>query len=449
MGKRVHIIGIGGTGMSAIALMLMARGYQVSGSDLNPSAYLDAVVDAGAHAYLGHDTQVVTNAELVLRSSAVKDDDAELQAAKAAGIPVFNRAQFLPQLIGEQPCLAVAGSHGKTTTTAMLIHLLQAAGQDPSYVLGARLKSSETNAAQGSGRYFVIEADEYDNMFLGLTPLVSIITNIQHDHPDCFPTPQDYEAAFLKFASQTTGLVLLCGDDEGNKQLLPKLADQAHRNLTYGFEPNNDYVVQNPRVEAGLAYFTLGFKGNRLGEYNLAMPGMHNILNAAAALAVMHQLDFSAEPNALANFQGTERRFDRVYQAGGLSIFNDYGHHPTQIQASIQAARALYPQAKLWAVWEPHTYSRTRALENEFVTALRAADEVLVSKIYAAREADDGTTPVGITYRLPNAHYFEAFGDLAHYLGPRIGDNDVVLVLSAGKGPELSQMIIAQHQGVN
>lgn len=447
MHKRVHITGIGGTGMSAIALILLARGYQVSGSDTQASAYLHAVESAGAQVVVGHAPHLAKAAEVLLRSSAIKDTDPEVQAALEAGVPVLKRSQFLPELLGNQACLAVAGSHGKTTTTAMLIHLLQQANEDPSYILGARLISSTSNAGLGSGQYIVVEADEYDRMFLGLNPLISVVTNVQHDHPDCFPTIREYQEAFVQFLERSTRAVLLCGDDAGVQAILDQVRKQKHDSFTFGFHESCDYHLLR-LVQVGLqTQFELEFKGNPLGVFSLPLPGNHNALNAAAALAVLHQLDIPFPSNALQEFKGTERRFELSHQLDGVLIYDDYGHHPTQIAATLEAARALHPEARIWAVWEPHTYSRTKALQEDFIQALQAADTVLITKIYAAREADDGSTPAAIAYGLNQALYFESFRDLARYVGSHTTGNDVLVVLSAGKGPQLSQLIAEELEG--
>ncbi len=446
--KRVHLIGIGGTGMSAIAVVLLEKGYQVSGSDLNASPYFQMVSKRGAQVVIGHDPQLALRADLVVRSSAVKDDDPEVAAARAAGIPVIKRDAFLPELTRGKETIAVSGSHGKTTTTAMLICLLDALAYDPSFIVGAEIKELATNARWDVGRHFVIEADEYDRMFLGLTPGISIVTNIEHDHPDCFPTPQDYQDAFKDFVNRTApnGKTILCGDDPGVRSLLKTDLRADIELLTYGFTEACDYRIEDYIWDGSASHFSLlRYKSHGqaqvLGEFALQLPGKHNVANAAAALAVVHAMGGSAKDcaPALAGFAGTERRFDVVFDGAGEVLINDYGHHPTQVRATLSAARELYPTKKLWAVWEPHTFTRTESLQKEFAGALELADAVIITKIYAARELDDGFTPQVIVDALPSgkASYLPDFGEIVNMLMRQLTGDDVVVFLSAGKGPEI------------
>jgi UDP-N-acetylmuramate--alanine ligase len=442
----IHFIGIGGTGMSAIALLLMERGFTISGSDVNDSPYFRAVTDHGAATALGHHPEMAIQAGMVVRSSAIKDDDPEVIAAREAHITVVKRADILEIVTLGKQTLAVAGSHGKTTTTALVITLLRSLNLDPSFILGAEIKSLATNAHHGKGTYFVIEADEYDNMFLGLEPKYSIITNLEHDHPDCFPSWANYLDAFGAFLAKTQpdGKALLCFDDPGVIQLMSRFSIQLDKVITYGFNLNCDYQLTQAVWKDTHTHFSLSFQGELLGSFELGLPGKHNVLNAAAGLALAHQLglDLSQLTNALKDFKGTERRFDIVHDKNGIVIINDYGHHPTQIKATIQAARDLYPSKQLWAVWEPHTYSRTAALAADFVRELRTADQVLITRIYAAREEDTGLTPQTIADVLPNAQYLPEFGQIVQEILSGMQGDDVVLVLSAGKGPQLATELI-------
>ncbi|MEL7645461.1 MAG: UDP-N-acetylmuramate--L-alanine ligase [Anaerolineaceae bacterium] len=447
--KRVHLIGIGGTGMSAIAVVLLEKGYQVSGSDLIASPYFQMVSKRGARVVLGHDAQLALQADLIVRSSAVKDDDPEVAAALAAGKPVIKREAFLSELTWGKETIAVAGSHGKTTTTAMLICLLDALTYDPSFIVGAEIKELGTNARWDVGRYFVIEADEYDRMFLGLTPKLSVVTNIEHDHPDCFPTPQDYQDAFRDFINRAApgGKSILCGDDPGVRSLLQADLRTDIELLTYGFKEDCDYRIEDYIWDGGASHFTLRRyqshqQAQALGTFTLRLPGKHNVSNAAAALAVVDAIGGSAADcaPALAAFAGTERRFDIVLENAGEVLINDYGHHPTQVRATLSAARDLFPTKKLWAVWEPHTFTRTESLQNEFAQALELADAVIITKIYAARELDDGFTPQTIVDALPagKARYIPDFAEIVDALTRELTGNDVIIFLSAGKGPQIS-----------
>lgn len=452
--KHIHFIGIGGTGLSAIARILLQQGYDVSGSDSFASNYFAEITRDGAKTVLGHDSNNILDADLVVRSSAIKDDNPEVKAAIAQGIPVMKRSEFLPILLQGLDTIAIAGSHGKTTTTSMVLYILNERGADPSFISGANVKQVGTNARAGKSKLFVIEADEYDNMFLGLDPLISVITNIEHDHPDCFPTPEEYLNAFVQFISRLrpNGTALVCIDDPGNCDLL-KLENVKALNIkTYAIEKNADYQAVNLiKNSKGCLTFDVIFhhpqKGSAtLGECSLSIPGRHNVQNALAALAVVDTLGLSMNDalKSLSRFEGAERRFDILGSAQGVTIINDYAHHPTQIASTLEAARTRFPGSKIWVVWEPHTYSRTSSLETEFSKALATADEVIITKIYAAREFDTGYLPLGIidTLTSKKACYIPDFSQVVNYLVKFIQKGDAVLVLSAGNAPEISQNLL-------
>ncbi|MEA4812798.1 MAG: UDP-N-acetylmuramate--L-alanine ligase [Anaerolineaceae bacterium] len=450
MTKRIHFIGIGGTGISGIALMLLERGWQVSGSDARHSSYFQAVSDAGAETVIGHEPAMVQKADLVVRSSAVADSDPDVISALEAGIPVLKRSQFLPELTQGRKVLAAAGSHGKTTSTALLIEALRSAGQDPSFILGAQLKSLGSNAHESKSELFVIEADEYDRMFLGLKPWISIVTNIEHDHPDCFPTEADYFEAFKQFVGKTQpgGSALLCGDDRLCRILKTQIGEVPFKVLSFGFGEENNYQICACELKQKGYAFELRFEGKSLGCFSTQLPGRHNVLNAAAALAAAFEAgaDIKATGTGIANFQGSERRFDIIYQKNGVTLVNDYGHHPTQLKATLAAAREAYPNATLWAIWEPHTFSRTQSMEKAFFHSLEGADRVIITQIYAAREADNGYTPQVLADVLfeKNGLYLPNFDDVAETVASEQRGNDLVLVFSAGKGPELTRRIASR-----
>jgi UDP-N-acetylmuramate--alanine ligase len=449
--KKVHFIGIGGTGISAIARMLLERGWRVSGSDLRSSPYFEAVTALGAQTVLGHAPALAKTADLVVRSSAVRDDDPEVRAARENGIPVLKRSEFLPVLTEGYQVIAVAGSHGKTTTTAMLVQCLRSGGSEVNFILGADIKELGKNAQAADNPAFVIEADEYDYMFLGLQPLVSVVTNIEYDHPDFFHSPEVYTQAFADFINQTRpeGSVLLCADDEGilamleNCDLLPK------QMLSYGFRDGADYQIINHRLVPGGQRFELSIHGQTpLGPFELNLPGRFNVLNAAAALASAHIYgsDLSACAKALAAFEGTSRRFDLVYQNANWMVINDYGHHPSQLSQTIEGAHQLYPDHTIWAVWEPHTVSRTRLLRHQFAQALAQADRSVILRLYGAREADDSFSPADIAQEAgkENSRYLpENQAAVEHILANRTG-KDLVIVFSAGNGPEFARQLVGQ-----
>jgi len=453
--RHVHFIGIGGTGLSAIARILVQRGYEVSGSDNFVSVYFNDIARDGAKTFLGHHPDNVRGADVVVRSSAIKDDNPEVISAIQLGIPVLKRSDFLPMLLKSSDTIAIAGSHGKTTTTSMILFMLHEIGADPSFISGAIVKQLATNAHAGSSDLFVIEADEYDYMFLGLNPLISVITNIEHDHPDCFPTPEAYMEAFVQFLSRQrpNGTAFLCVDDPGVRQLLTRDAVTLVNFKTYGLKSNTDYLASGLKLNpAGCFNFDFVLnsgKGapNNLGNCRLLVPGEHNVQNALAALAVIHTLGFplSEALNALSRFQGADRRFDICDPVAGITIVNDYAHHPTQIDHTIAAARTRFPGAPIWVVWEPHTYTRTAALEKDFCTSLSRADHVIITRIYPAREKDNGYTPLGIVDALGSkkACYIPDFDQVAGYLVRNLAENDVLLVLSAGNAPAISQKTLA------
>jgi UDP-N-acetylmuramate--alanine ligase len=453
--KHVHLIGIGGTGLSAIAQVLLEQGFTVSGSDREVSPLFNAVSAQGAHTFLGHDPENVTGAQLVIRSSAIPDDNPEVTAALGQGIPVLKRRDFLKELTKGKHTLAVAGSHGKTTTTAMLIWILHCLDQDPSFISGGVISQLARNAHAGTGRYFVIEADEYDHMFLGLAPTIAIITNIEHDHPDCFPTSDEYHAAFQAFLERVLpdGKTLLCFDDAETRALFTQQNSQHLQLLGYGTSTDANYIADNIVLSDGFYQFDLTYQhGNgwqkHLGRVSLKVPGRHNILNATAALAVIHQLDFSLPGaiQAIGEFSGTGRRFEILGTADGVTIIDDYGHHPSEIAATLEAAQSRYPGRRIWAIWQPHTYTRTQNLAQGFTQALDLAEKVLVLKIYAARETDPGYSAEVIALALPpgKASYAPDFDLAAEHLINNLASGDIAIIFSAGDATQLSQMVVSK-----
>ncbi len=450
---KVHFIGIGGTGLSAMARILVERGYTVSGSYRVLSSLAFELARLGVTVYEGHSAANVANVGLVIRSSAIKDDNPEVQAALAAGIPVLKRADFLSQMMLGQDCIAIAGTHGKTTTTAMTAWALTRLGLDPSYIIGGVSKNLGRNAHSGTGQYFVIEADEYDNMFLGLEPQVAIVTIVEHDHPDCFPTPADYQAAFAAFVNRIKpgGTLLACQDHAGSAALAGDRAQGTA--FTYGVSPAAHYqavdVTTNP---AGGTDFTLVVNdplGPRtLVKASLQIPGLHMVRNAAAVLALAHCLGLPLEETAAAlhEYSGSGRRFDLLGEAWGVALYNDYAHHPTEIRATLAAARQFYPGRRIWAVWQPHTFSRTQTLLDGFLAAFTDADRVLVTEIYAAREQSNGFSSSQVVSKMnhPAARYCPTLDSAAATLNSELQPGDVVLVLSAGDADKITDQIFQE-----
>lgn len=452
--KHVHLIGIGGSGLSAIALFLKERGYYVTGSDRVLSPLASQLVGEGITVYAGHDAANVRGADVVIRSSAVPAENPEVQAALAAGIPVLKRQEYLDQLCGEQKVLAVAGTHGKTTTTAMLAWVLTHLNYDPSYLIGGISKNLRRNAHAGSGEWFVIEADEYDYMFLGLKPAMIILTTVEHDHPDCFPTPEIYLNAFEKFIDrlQPGGVVIANADNSAAAQLGQNFRQRGGSCLTYGLQVPADAGVKIVGInQLGGFDFEVAFTEEDQRGYSvragLQVPGTHNVMNAAAVLTACRWLGISLDQAAmaLAEFSGTGRRFDVLGEANGVIVVDDYAHHPTEVNATLSAARARYPQRRIWAVWQPHTYSRTLALMDGFTRAFQMADEVVVTEIYAAREKNEDFSAAQVVSQMshPSVRFIPTIGEATQYLLQNLQRGDVLLVLSAGDADQISAQVFS------
>jgi UDP-N-acetylmuramate--alanine ligase len=464
--RRIHFIGIGGTGLSAIARVLHESGYQVSGSDRVLSPLAQDLRAQGVRINIGHQAENIEGAQVVVRSSAIPDDNVEVVEAQKRGVPVLKRSEFLSSLMDKHFGIAVAGTHGKTTTTAMIAWMLTSMGQDPTFIAGGVLNNLGRNAHAGKGPALVIEADEYDHMFMGLTPRIAVITSIEHDHPDCFPTPDDYFRAFDEFAAQAgdKGTLLVCTNDAGAARLGQMAEKRGQTVLTYAIrDPRNkaayrpaDYIADtlssNPDGGQNFdAYCTLAGKKFELhSAISLRIPGRHNVQNALAALAVAHlmQLPVEQASRTLSEFTGTGRRFEVRVEAQGITVIDDYAHHPTQIRATISAARMRYPDRRLWVVWQPHTYSRTRALLTDFATAFEQADQVVLTKIYAAREQPpaDGfsSEQVAEAMKHTNVKYLADFSQVVEFLSDELMPGDVLLVLSAGDATQVSDDVVAR-----
>ncbi len=457
---KVHFIGIGGTGLSAIARVLLESGFQVTGSDRALSLLAAEIQKAGATVHIGHAAENVAGADWVVRSSAVPDDNPEVRAALAAGIPVYKRADFIGQMMEGKTGIAIAGTHGKTTTTAMITWLLHALGQDPTFIVGGVLSNLHVNAHAGKGNAFVIEADEYDRMFLGLKPKFGVVTNIEHDHPDCYPTPAEFRAAFIDFSHliPANGALVACGDDMGAIELMEEARLNHIRTIGYRITDDGRSGQEEETLAYNVARNTLGgFSFNtavylddvhhHLSGIQLQVPGLHNVRNALAALTVigLMGLNLKDAAHALGDFTGTGRRFELCGQADGVTIIDDYAHHPTEIRATLAAARARYPHSRIWAAWQPHTYSRAQTLFDEFVLSFPDADEVIVSEIYAAREPKQDFSGAGIVKAMSHrsAHFIPTLDGIRDHLLQNLRPGDVLLVLSAGDADRVSAEVLA------
>jgi UDP-N-acetylmuramate--alanine ligase len=450
----VHFIGIGGSGLSAIARLLLESGYTVSGSDRALTPFAEDVRKAGATVYVGHHPRNLNGVDWIVRSSAITEDNPEVEAARRTGIPVYKRADFLGRLMEDKTGIAIAGTHGKTTTTAMIALVLTKLDRDPSFIVGSVMSDLGVNAHAGTGSTFVIEADEYDRMFLGLKPQIAVITSIEHDHPDCFPTLESMYAAFEQFVDllPEEGTLIACAEDPGAAALIPHVRKAGRNVISYGVQGdmtiNTPLWMQARDIKANqrggfdfTATTNMASKTSTSVKVSLQVPGEHNVRNALAVLAIVSVLGLSRKKaaQALGEFTGTSRRFELRGVINDIHVFDDYAHHPTEIKATLAGARARFPQARIWAVWQPHTYSRTKTLFLDFARAFNDADEVIVTEVYAAREPKEEFTSAEVVSAMPHrsARYIKALHKVTDHLLKHLQRGDVVVVLSAGDADQV------------
>jgi UDP-N-acetylmuramate--alanine ligase len=440
----VHFVGIGGIGQSGLARILTAWGYKVTGSDSFSSELVEQLRQEGIDVQLGHEeTVMAAAADLIVATAAVRVTNPEIHAATERGTPVIKRAELLGMLANARTCVAVAGSHGKSSTSGMLVTALQSAGRDPSYAVGAVVASTGTNAAPGAGEAMVVEADEYDYSFLWLKPNFAIVTNVDYDHPDLFPDQSTYDRAFVRFAQgmRPDGVLVVNGDDVGVQRILADLRSQPHRVVTFGRSADCDWRIDSTAITGPDGEGT---------ELHLAVPGAHNVSNATAALIVMREMGVALSDAAagLAAYRGVGRRFDVKGEVAAVTVIDDYAHHPSEIAATIAAARDRYPDRPIVAAFQPHTYSRTKALLEPFAKSLSAADRAIVLDIYPARETDTlGVSSADIARRM--APERTSLGgkpaQAAEQLAKSVQAGDVVLTLGAGDvtlvGPQLLALL--------
>jgi UDP-N-acetylmuramate--alanine ligase len=439
---RVHLMGVGGAGMSGIARILMARGVSVSGCDAKESTVLAPLRALGAVVDIGHDPRHVETADTLIVSSAIRETNPELVAAQALGRRILPRAAALASVMQGRVGLAVAGTHGKTTTTSMLTVAMHACGRDPSYAIGGDLNEPGSNAHHGSGEFFVAEADESDRSFLLLSPQGAVITNVEPDHLDNYGDAAAVHKAFASFVSRidADGVLLLGADDAGSSELIGPARDRGLRVRTFGLSETADVRVDGLALEGSGSSFDLVAEGRRLGRVQLAVPGAYNAVNAAGALGLglAVGLPFSDMAKGLAGFAGVRRRFEFKGVARGVRVYDDYAHHPTEVAtAALAAARGVAGAGRVIAVFQPHLYSRTQAFAKAFGTALGGADVVVVMEIYAAREDPvPGVTGALISQAVPLAPhqvYFEpSWSAVPNLVANLARSGDVVLTIGAG-----------------
>jgi UDP-N-acetylmuramate--alanine ligase len=444
MRRRVHVVGIGGTGLSAIARVLHERGDIVTGSDQAVSPYARALETTGIPVRYVHAAENVAGADLVLVSSAVSADNPEVAEARRLGIPVVRRQGFLGELLAGLRVVAVAGTHGKTTTSSLIAWTLQQAGLQPGFILGGIPHDLGTNAAAGGGSDFVIEADEYDNAFLGLSPNLAIVTNVEHDHPDLFPKLADVRLAFEAFVQRVSDMLLVCLEDPVARDL----GKWGLARMSYGFSEGADWRAEEVRPNSAGGMDFLAVHGQEvLGLFRTRLPGRHNVLNALAAVAAAAWIGvpMSVVRQSLADFRGVGRRFEIVGEVGDVVVVDDYAHHPSEIRATLEAARLRYPGHAIWAVFQPHTYSRTRALADDFAGAFGGADHVVVMEVFAARERLDpaiGGAILAERILHPSVQFASDVEAAAAYVTSRLQPPAVVVTLSAGDANVVGRRVL-------
>jgi UDP-N-acetylmuramate--alanine ligase len=462
--QHAHFIGIGGIGMSGIAEILLNLGMKVSGSDLKRSAVTDRLAALGATVYEGHNAANVAGATVVVTSSAVHAKNLEVLAAQARKIPVIQRAEMLAELMRVKYGIAIAGMHGKTTTTSMVAAVLSAGGLDPTVVVGGRVDALGSNARLGASRYLVAEADESDRSFLKLSPILAVVTNLDREHMDCYHDMADVERAFVDFMDRVPfyGAVTACIDNVLLKGILPRVR---RRVFTYGVAAEADYRLEilgasrEPGQGTSFSRFQVHTASGPLGTFELHVPGQHNVLNATAAVAIARQLEVSPEKIAegLKHFRGVDRRFQQRGQARGVTVVDDYGHHPTEIRATLEAARASIcasmcasGRGKIHVVFQPHRFSRTLDLLDEFSDSFKDADTVIVLPIYAASEEPiPGVTAERLVERIKNeksaSHVAFApdFAAAVQAIAAAAHEGDLILTLGAGSVSQLAPQILA------
>jgi UDP-N-acetylmuramate--alanine ligase len=444
--QRVHFIGIGGIGMSGIAEILLNLGYPVSGSDLKRSPVTERLAALGAIIFEGHEAANVVGASVVVVSSAVNESNPEVVEARNSKVPVIQRAEMLAELMRLKYGIAVAGMHGKTTTTSMIAAILAGGGLDPTIVVGGRIDAMGSNARLGKSQYLVAEADESDRSFLKLSPILGVVTNLDREHMDCYQDMADVETAFVSFMDRVPfyGAITACVDDALLAAVLPRVRRRVY---TYGFTPDANFVCRLlPTGEGARSRFEVVASGRVLGAFALHVPGRHNVLNATAAVAIGTQLEIppAAIATALAEFRGVDRRFQLKGMARGVTVVDDYGHHPTEIRATLAAARDC-GYKHVHVIFQPHRYTRTRDLMEEFAGAFDDADSVEMLDIYAASEEPiAGIDAEALSRKIhhPQVHYAGEMAEAVAAVTGRAQDGDLIMTLGAGSVSQIGPQVL-------
>lgn len=448
--KKVHFIGIGGVGMSGLAEVLSAAGYSVTGSDRHASAITKRLESLGIRIQYDHAPNLIKDTCIAVYSSAIKEDNPERVFAAGHHIPVLRRAEMLGELMRMKFSIAVAGTHGKTTTTSLIGQIMHDAGWNPTVIVGGILRHFDTNAIVGKGDMLVAEADEFDRSFLKMYPSVAVVTNIEEDHLDCYKGIEDIKDAFMQFANIVPfyGALVACADDKHVRELLLGYSKPV---VTYGVAQDADYTARDISFTRGKTVFSAYKKARKLGTLELTIPGLHNVKNALAACAVAAELgvDFAAIAKSLLGFGGIKRRFEIIGQKAGVTVIDDYAHHPSEIRATLSAAKSA-GFARTVAVFQPHLYTRTRDFLDDFAAALCNADEFVVTDIYKSREEPiAGVNSRAIVEKAKElghrrAEYVEKKADIAQKIAPALKDGDAVIVMGAGDINEICKDILSR-----
>lgn len=431
--SRFHFVGVGGIGMCGLAQLLHNMGAQVTGSDLSENPQTEHLKKLGVRVFKGHRPENVGEIDVVVYTSAAQHDNPELQAARARGIPLIPRAEALAEIMRLKRGVAIAGTHGKTTTTSMAAAIFMEGRLRPTMYVGGRLDLIQSTALLGDGEWMIAEADESDGSFSKLAPEIAVITNIDSDHLDYYKSFENLQTAFLQFALKIPfyGALVICGDDPRLRELF---AHHPKRVLSYGFEPHNDYVLKGEKGS-----YELSKDGKACGTFRVPVPGRHNALNATGALitGLLAGLSFETCAAGLVKFNGVDRRFQLKGEAGGVSVYDDYGHHPTEVRATLQGFREKFPDRRLVVLFQPHRYSRTELCWPEFVSCFGQCDELLLTDIYAAGEKPiEGITAARLAQEVKHgaARYLARSDDLADRILPTLKVGDIFLTLGAGDG---------------
>ncbi len=445
IGKRVHFIGIGGAGMSGLARIALSHGITVSGSDAKDSSVVTALAALGATVSTTHKGENVDGSDLVVYSNAISESNSERVRANELKLPILTRAGALSVLMSESKSVAIAGTHGKTTTSSMLAVALQACGADPSFAIGGTITASGSNAHRGTGEIFVAEADESDGSFIEYHPFAAIVTNIEHDHVDFFETPQAVAQAFRDFAAtiQPGGFLTYCADDAGAVALAEGLASV--ETVSYGVNQSADLHIDQIELLTMGSRARAIWKGKSVGHIELQVPGNHNLLNAAGVLATALKLGFPPAEllTGLGSFRGTGRRFELKGTVHGIRVIDDYGHHPTEIHVTLEAARRFADAGRLIVIFQPHRYSRTKAFAEQFATELEVADRAILLEVYAASEKPiEGVNSKIITSKMSKGEYIPNFVEVTDSVIADAQPGDVIMTLGAGDVSSLAPIIV-------